>query len=969
MSDNLKIVEQKVEAEIDPNGAAGSILAQNHQDILKLVLGKAGKYTGNYFVAHKTLTNFIPGTLSWESNAMNNISPFVIKTSKLTADLNDYNEVLSRIGVDALISFKDYVGRHVFLIFQSYVAAQDVGGNDIYEITVKGLAQNINYVYQDAEFEICGLDVVSSGKKTLFLGLYMDLPALELAHPTAESGNYANVDGGIGQDTQRYLWDVDDVKWVLSSGSSVVNTSDLNNDGENGINPFITANEIPTFATNGLSIRDINNVQQFLTNDFIQLKGGVFDPANKRFSVSPLVSKTLFVSDTIGNDTTAVPENPNKPYKTIDAAILELKSNSEVNIITIIDDNSYNITETFFGTLRNYVINSTNQCTVNMVINDFWMDTGSYLEINIPFGDFKYENNVPSGANSRRMQVKIICDTATFTNVNSGFSYAQGKGVDIDCKTLNTNADIFSSTNFALCKLKSTIINASGGDISDMLTGSLSIEFDNMIIDTATTRIKIPSGGGEIVHGNKSGLALQIQDVKSDLFVEYKQGTVITGDYVYEMFNSAGTVEVNGNVSVEQTFVRNLNTGVPDLFKIINAKITCDTLCGGTRNSGGLLIQDSTINLLTGDLMYVEEIGATFPLTVCDPLIKFLGNNFIFKDGAALDYNLVSIEAVTLANIIGDINIDISNAILYTKGKFNRGELSLLEAPFNQYFERNLRNQLIVRDKYQIINQVLNLDTTYIIDGTIVLLTGEYIEVPAGGNLTVNGYGLESSQIMKDVSGEEIFTSPIGGSGGLQLNALKFDSGQGSVFNLNDSTGFNAVECTKVNFENCASLGELDGYRQGLWSNIGLFGNSDGLTFSGTWLGGFTSDKIISRNLIGATGVLFKEGTSLVFNSRFATDANLDIPAGWSIADFVTGNFTNDESLQIQGAIISRAGVFDDTDALYFPNIDEEDSKSKWVNNVGVPNSSTVFIKLKSPDNTVWKVEIDNTGTLTTTAI
>ena len=52
-----------------------------------------------------------------------------------------------------------------------------------------------------------------------YLGSYIDLPALELAHATANDGEYANVDAGLGNDVVRYLWDSSDSKWVLGAGS------------------------------------------------------------------------------------------------------------------------------------------------------------------------------------------------------------------------------------------------------------------------------------------------------------------------------------------------------------------------------------------------------------------------------------------------------------------------------------------------------------------------------------------------------------------------------------------------------------------------------------------------------------------------------------------------------------------------------------------------------------------------------
>lgn len=154
-NDNLKAIEQKVDLDINPAGLPGSILAQNHNDILKEVLLKLGKYVGSPYLANKVITVFTTGLMSWESNAMNNTSNFTIKVAKLTLDLNDFGETLNRTNIGSLMRFKDYIGRSVDLIFQSYVADVDGSANPIYVITVKGVTQNTNYTYQDAEIEPC----------------------------------------------------------------------------------------------------------------------------------------------------------------------------------------------------------------------------------------------------------------------------------------------------------------------------------------------------------------------------------------------------------------------------------------------------------------------------------------------------------------------------------------------------------------------------------------------------------------------------------------------------------------------------------------------------------------------------------------------------------------------------------------------------------------------------------------------
>jgi hypothetical protein len=61
------------------------------------------------------------------------------------------------------------------------------------------------------------------GGQSLFLGLYTSLSALETAHDTAESGQYAIVDPGPGTDAVKYIWDEDE-GWVEGGSTSGVIT-------------------------------------------------------------------------------------------------------------------------------------------------------------------------------------------------------------------------------------------------------------------------------------------------------------------------------------------------------------------------------------------------------------------------------------------------------------------------------------------------------------------------------------------------------------------------------------------------------------------------------------------------------------------------------------------------------------------------------------------------------------------------
>lgn len=68
----------------------------------------------------------------------------------------------------------------------------------------------------------------------LFLGKYPSLSALESAHPTAEAGQYAQVDEGVGFEVINYNWD-DEEGWVEGSSGSGATDTDMLPEGNDNL--------------------------------------------------------------------------------------------------------------------------------------------------------------------------------------------------------------------------------------------------------------------------------------------------------------------------------------------------------------------------------------------------------------------------------------------------------------------------------------------------------------------------------------------------------------------------------------------------------------------------------------------------------------------------------------------------------------------------------------------------------------
>ena len=227
----------------------------------------------------------------------------------------------------------------------------------------------------------------------------------------------------------------------------------------------------------------------------------------------------------------------------------------------------------------------------------------------------------------------------------------------------------------------------------------------------------------------------------------------------------------------------------------------------------------------------------------------------------------------------------------------------------------------------------------YLIGG-IVDMGDTVLEVPATG-INIVGYTFDVSQLISSEDNYTMFTSPVGGSGNVLIEncGLTTSGASSKLLDLVDATGFNAVEFNIVNFNNCTSLGVIDGYRQGLEKGTGRFGGTPELELKGTWLGGYFIDTSIIRSLTDGAYTLYKAGAGFSMASRFRSNQNLDLPASASLLDFTPSNFPNAGTLQLNGMELTRDGVYNAGDTNITPNVDRGDLCSYWKQNNGLPNT------------------------------
>lgn len=265
------------------------------------------------------------------------------------------------------------------------------------------------------------------------------------------------------------------------------------------------------------------------------------------------------------------------------------------------------------------------------------------------------------------------------------------------------------------------------------------------------------------------------------------------------------------------------------------------------------------------------------------------------------------------------------------------------EANFTELYSHFLDSHIVVKQSNIATTLGGTIDSTkvYVLDGIIDFSgTGLNIEVPAGG-ISITGSTFDISKLICSDTNYTLFTSPVGGSG----NILGVDyaveiTGTGAqVYDLTDATGFNAFEFSRINYNNCSSLGTITDYRQGLEIGTGRFGGQPELTLAGTWIGGYFIDTSIVRGLIDGAYSLYKAGAGFTMASRFRSNQNIDLPASASFFDFAPANFSNPSTVQIDGAIVTRAGAFDATDSNITPNMTQADLVASWSDNNGMPNT------------------------------
>ena len=323
-----------------------------------------------------------------------------------------------------------------------------------------------------------------------------------------------------------------------------------------------------------------------------------------------------------------------------------------------------------------------------------------------------------------------------------------------------------------------------------------------------------------------------------------------------------------------------------------------------------------------GDLAVVYNSQGVWPVNRrLRGIYIYLGGSWVYANQELQDILAAKLDSVVAGSGISIDNTDPLNPIILN---------SIL----------HLQNRIIVNQANvsTTLGGVIDSTKEYFIDG-VVNTSGVTINVPAGG-LNLKGFNFETSFLKCSDDNYTMFSSLASGEVLFLDFAIEVTGLNSKVFDLTANTGFEAIEQININYDNCVDRGELINFRQGREVGCGYFGGSPTLTLSGTMIGGYIFRDSIVRGLDDTfTGALFQEGTALSIQSRFLSDANIDLGANCSFINFQASNFVNSSSVQLVDMVITRNGVNDPTDTNVIPNLMPNDLVCSWRLNQGILNT------------------------------
>jgi hypothetical protein len=200
---------------LDSNGFIPQVDDQRQPDPFKLWCN------GDGFKGSKWVVKEPKGTWSFV-HTYDDGSPISVQTIKAGGQIIVPPDTTNSLISAAIAAHETAADPHPQYLTEAEADARYSGAIAETPLTIKTKYESNNNTNAFTDAEKSKLSSLESSK---FLGTFVDLPALQNAHPTAVEGSYAHVDTGVGEDVQLFIWDNDDDDFVLSQGTSTEETA------------------------------------------------------------------------------------------------------------------------------------------------------------------------------------------------------------------------------------------------------------------------------------------------------------------------------------------------------------------------------------------------------------------------------------------------------------------------------------------------------------------------------------------------------------------------------------------------------------------------------------------------------------------------------------------------------------------------------------------------------------------------
>ena len=275
---------------------------------------------------------------------------------------------------------------------------------------------------------------------------------------------------------------------------------------------------------------------------------------------------TAFVHAGLGNDSTAIFGNANKPFLTLNGAITALDNLgiAQAKVIEIMDNSTYYL-NVQLGTLSTYIINSQMVCTVSMENNtnaNAYVNAsiGSNIIINLPNGTFNGSSSVAKNwaqTSSSKSSV-LICKNFLVNNLGS---FGHRGGLTIVAKYTTVTSGGFKTITVGdaggLIQLGKVTTTGSGTILEPSFTGELTtLDFDSItadnalvLVSTGSTNLKVRINHGDFTNTyNTAYTYINTYNSTNYTVVSYKNVCRVTGLVRFGTINEGGLYYLTGSV-------------------------------------------------------------------------------------------------------------------------------------------------------------------------------------------------------------------------------------------------------------------------------------------------------------------------------------------------------------------------------------------------------------------------------------